>query len=227
MATKKSQRIAIWVIAAIMLAGTVGGFAAMMVQPGNDAKDQAALEAAQKEYSDARAQWQEKVDAQASALSDKHFADFSAFASRVSAFSAENIDELATEDLRVGDGAEVAGDTKIAVYYIGWNPNGEIFDQSIDGERLKAPYAVNGPATAQVIEGWQEGLIGMKIGGVRELTIPSDMAYGEQGSGEKIPANTPLKFIVMVIEQPEDIPEPDMPERLRKEYERLYGNIGL
>ena len=219
--------MAIWVIAATMLMGTVGGFVAMVVQPGNDARDQAALEAAQQEYSDAVAARQEKVDAQAKELSSRYFADFSPFASRVAGFSAEGIDELATEDLRVGEGAEVKADTKLAVYYIGWNPNGEIFDGSIDGESLKAPFAVDGPANAMVIEGWQEGLVGMKIGGVRELTIPSDMAYGESGSGDLIPANTPLKFVVMAIEQPEAIPEVVMPELLRKEYERLYGNVGL
>lgn len=213
MATKKSQRIVIWVISIVMLVGTIGGFVAMMVAPGNQAKEQSALEAAQKEY-------QAKVDAQAKELSTKHFEKFSSFADRVGEFDAEGITELKTEDLVTGDGEEVKDDTSIAVYYIGWNPSGKIFDGSIDGETLKAPFAINGPANASVIEGWQKGLVGMKVGGVRELTIPSDMAYGETGSGEDIPANTPLKFVVMAIPPVEEIP---LPQILKDYYKRQYG----
>jgi hypothetical protein len=60
----------------------------------------------------------------------------------------------------------------------------------------------------------------MKVGGVRELTIPSDKAYGEAGSGDKIPANTPLKFIVMVIPTPEAIKEPAVPQELLQYYQQ-------
>ena len=222
MATPKSQRIGIWIIAGVMLIGTLGGFIAMMVAPGNEAKDKAALEAASAEYTKATEERQKKVDAQTAELSAKYFAEFSAFSSRVGAFSKDDIKELKTEDLKVGDGEEIVADTAFSVYYIGWNPEGVIFDQSIDGENLKAPFAIDGPANTSVIEGWQKGLIGMKIGGVRELTIPSDQAYGETGSGDTIPANTPLKFIVMAIPRPEEIPAAKMPEVLRKEYEK-YG----
>ena len=213
MATRKSQRIVIWIISIVMLVGTVGGFIAMMAAPGNEAKQQAALEAAQTE-------WQEAQAAQAKELSDRYFEQFSAQSSRVGEFSAEGITELKTEDLVVGDGDEVKGDTKIATYYLGWNPSGKIFDGSIDGDSLKAPLAVDGPADAAVIEGWQKGLVGMKIGGIRELTIPSDLAYGETGSGEDIPANTPLKFIVMAIPPVEEV---EMPQVLKDYYKRQYG----
>ena len=213
MATRKSQRIVIWIISIVMLVGTVGGFIAMMAAPGNEAKQQAALEAAQ-------TQWQAAQAAQAKELSDRYFEQFSAQSSRVGEFSAEGITELKTEDLVVGDGDEVKGDTKIAAYYLGWNPSGKIFDGSIDGDSLKAPFAVDGPADAAVIEGWQKGLVGMKIGGIRELTIPSDLAYGETGSGEDIPANTPLKFIVMAIPPVEEV---EMPQVLKNYYKRQYG----
>ena len=121
----------------------------------------------------------------------------------------------------VGDGDEVNDDTPVAMYYIGWNPTGIVFDQSINDGKLKAPRAVaDGPANASVIEGWQKGLVGMKIGGVRELTIPSAMAYGEAGQGDDIPANTPLKFVVMAISPVEEVP---MPQVLKDYYKRLYG----
>lgn len=223
MATKKSQRIGIWIIAAVMLVGTVGGFIAMMFAPANEAKDQAAFEAAQKEYNEKVQEVTAKRDAQATEMGEKYFAEFSSYASRVGGFEAAGIDELKTEDLKVGDGDEVKDDTKLVAYYIGWNPSGEIFDQSIDGEKLKVPFAIDGPANATVIEGWKKGLIGMKIGGVRELTIPAAQAYGEAGSGEKIPTNTPLKFVIMAVAAPEEIADPEMPQALKDQYKRLYG----
>lgn len=223
MATTKSQRIGILIIMLVMVVGTVGGFIAMMVAPGNEARDQAALEAAQKEYQAATTEYQNKVNAQAAELSGKYYAAFSAYAGRVGQFDTGAVTELKTEDLLAGDGEEVKDDTKFAVYYIGWNPSGVVFDQSIDGESLKAPFAIDGPATTSVIEGWQKGLVGMKIGGVRELTIPSSMAYGESGSGENIPANTPLKFVVMAIEKPAEIAEPEMPQVIKDYYKRQYG----
>lgn len=223
MATTRGQRLGIWIISGAMILGTVGGFIAMMVAPGNEAKDQAALDAANTKWQAAQAEVTKKRDAQAAELSAQYFDTFSPFASRVGTFDASAVSELGREDLVVGDGEEVKDDTNFAVYYIGWNPSGEIFDQSIDGDALKAPFAVDGPATASVIEGWQKGLIGMKIGGVRELTVPSDLAYGEQGSGDKIPANTPLKFVVMAIPAPEEIPEAEAPQLIKEYYKRTYG----
>lgn len=223
MATSRTQRVGIWIITIALAVGTVGGFIAMIVAPSNEAKDRAALEEAQKEYAKANEEHKKKVDEQAAQLSTKYKPEFTKYSSQVGAFNAEEVKELKTEDLVVGTGAEVKGDTKFAVYYIGWNPKGEIFDQSIDGENLKAPFAVDGPSNTQVITGWKEGLIGMKIGGVRTLTIPADKAYGSRGQGDKIPANTPLKFVVMAIEKPADIAKPEVPSIIKKMYKEKYG----
>lgn len=223
MATRKSQRIGIWIITIAMVIGTIGGFVAMMVAPGNEAKDQAELEAAQSEWTQRNEEVEAKRAAQASELSERYFDIFSQYSSRVATFSPDGIDELVIDDLLVGSGDEVGDNTKIAAYYIGWNPDGEIFDQSVDGDSLKAPFVVDGPAGASVIEGWQKGLVGMRIGGVRELTIPSAMAYGEEGSGELIPANTPLKFVIMAIEAPEEIADAEAPQVIKDFYKRQYG----
>lgn len=239
MATRKGQRIGIWIIAGAMIIGTVGGFIAMMVAPANEAKDRAELEAQQMKWSDEMEKWEEETakrraeyikkqddKAKKLGLSDKHYPEFSKYASRVGKFKAEDVKELEKKDLKVGKGEEIKGDTRVAMYYIGWKPDGDIFDQSIDGKKLKTPFAVDGPNNENVIAGWKEGLIGMKIGGVRELTIPSDMGYGGQGT-DNIPPDTPLKFIVMAIpslgiEQPKPIPQPEMPPLVKKEYEK-YG----
>ena len=161
MATTKGQRIGIWVIAGMMFLGTVGGFVAMMVAPGNEAKDQAALKKAQDEYTKATNERKKKVEAQANELSQKYYGKFSEFSSRVGAFDASGVKELVKEDLVEGEGAEVKDNTKLAVYYIGWNAKGEIFDQSIADGKLKAPLNMDGPANTTVIQGWKEGLIGM------------------------------------------------------------------
>ena len=224
MATR-GQRLGIWIITGTLAVGTIGGFIAMMVQPGNDAKDQAELKQAQEDYKKATTEWQKKVDAQTAELNSKYHGKFSGFSTRVGAFEAAGVKELGKEDLIVGDGVEVKDDTKFAVYYIGWNAKGEIFDQSINSGKLKAPFAVNGPAHTSVIQGWKEGLVGMKIGGVRELTIPADKAYGKQSQGDKIPANSPLKFVVMAIEKPAEIPQPEMPEVMKRYYRSRGLNV--
>ena len=64
MVTTRGQRLGIWIITGTLAIGTIGGFIAMMVQPGNDAKDQAELQQAQEDYKKATTEWQKKVDAQ-------------------------------------------------------------------------------------------------------------------------------------------------------------------
>lgn len=215
MATKKSQRIAIWVIAVVMLVGTIGSFFVIILQNDNAASDQARVQAAQEQYQKAYTEYEKKVAAQGDELSAKYYGEFNPYASRVAAFSKDEVTELKTEDLKAGDGQELTKDSSFTAYYIGWTPDGKVFDGSIDGDKLKPPF------TAQpggVITGWSEGVAGMKVGGVRELTIPSEKAYGEQGSGDKIPANTPLKFVVMIIPTPEQIAQPEIPQELLQYY---------
>lgn len=203
MATPRAQRIGIWIITVVMAIGAVGVYFVAILANNNDSASSAKL---QQIYNDYTA----KVNAQATGLSSKYYATFSPFASRVHSFEkAAAQEKLVTEDLLVGDGETITDTTPFAAYYIGWNPDGNIFDQSISSGALKSPFSItSGLANTGVIVGWQEGLVGMKIGGVRELTIPSEKAYGSSGSGSTIPADTPLKFVVMAIPLPEEIPVP-------------------
>lgn len=220
MATTKGQRIGIWVIASMMLIGTLGGFIAMMVTPSNAAKDQAALSKEQEQWNQSIEAWQAKIDERNVNLSEKYFPVFSQFASRPSAFEKDSVTELKKEDLLAGDGQEITDESKLAVYYILWGPDGKIIEQSIKDGALDSPLEVEKLGSAQLIDGWKQGLVGMRIGGVRELAIPSELAYGETGYGENIPANTPLKFIVMAIDWPEQFALPEMPPLVKKEYQR-------
>ena len=215
MATKKSQRYGIIIILTALVIGTFGSFAAMVLGSENQAKDAANQQVALQKYQDEYNKYQEKVTAQGDSLSTEYYPKFSPYSTRVAAFDRDAVKELQTEDIIVGEGELIGDETKFAAYYIGWNPTGKIFDQSIADNKLKPPFVIEGGLkSAGVIEGWKEGLKGMRIGGVREIVIPSEKAYGEAGQGDDIPPNTALKFVVMAIEAPEAIPMPDYPAEL-------------
>ena len=82
------------------------------------------------------------------------------------------------------------------VLYTGWLKDGTEFDKNDDREN---PFAFT-LGEGQVIKGWDEGVQGMTPGGKRKLIIPAELGYGEAGSGEKIPPNSPLIFDVELIE---------------------------
>ncbi|HTK39555.1 MAG TPA: FKBP-type peptidyl-prolyl cis-trans isomerase [Patescibacteria group bacterium] len=214
MATPKSQRIGILIILVVTIIGTMGSFAVMILNTKNTQQDDQRKQQLYAQYQKDSKDYQAKLDAQAKVLSKKYYPIFNQYAARPAKFDLNSVKTLTKKDLRVGNGKTVTDSTEFAAYYIGWNPDGKVFDQSISDGSLKSPIPVSGLKTASLIEGWKKGLVGMKIGGVRELTIPSDLAYGESGQGDDIPPNTPLKFIVMAIDQPEPIPTPQVPQEL-------------
>lgn len=222
MATSTAQRTGIWIIAIAMTFGTLAGFIAMILAPQNQAADSERLQASYAEYQALAAEVQAKqaaqqteLDNQATALSAQYAAEFGAYRSRVGAFDKDVAQEkLATEDVKVGTGEEITDDTTYAVYYIGWLPDGTIFDGSLEGDTLKAPFIARPNGT---IAGWTEGAKGMKIGGVRQLTIPSAQGYGEAGQGS-IPANSPLRFVLMPIKKLETIKDAEIPQEILQSY---------
>ena len=101
---------------------------------------------------------------------------------------------LMVEDLTVGTGPTALTGDSVTVHYIGRFTNGQIFDNSFDrGQPLTFQIGA-----AQVIPGFEQGVLGMKVGGKRRLTIPPSLAYGSQGSGA-IPPNATLVFEVDLI----------------------------
>lgn len=206
MATSKSQRIGIWIIAVVLAVGTIGSFFVIILANNNTKIDQQQAQSKQDKYNKIVAEYQAKVDAQTTQLSAQYYPVLSAYTGEVGKFNADDVKSLGIKDLKVGDGEEIKKGTKYSAYYIGWNPDGKIFDQSIDGSKLKAPL----DASQGLITGWNEGVIGMKLGGVRELTIPADKAYGDKGSGDLIPPHTPIKFVVLAIPTPTTVPVPDL-----------------
>ncbi len=216
MATTKSQRIGILIILIALIVGTIGSFAVLILGADNAKRDSEVQRAAYEEYTKNQTAYQAKVDAQTKQLAEKYYPTFQPYNTQPAAFDKDSVKELSTNELVVGEGTEINGETKFAVYYIGWNSDGKAFDQSIENNTLKAPLPIDGLDSAGIISGWKEGIKGMKIGGIRQLTIPSDKAYGEAGQGDDIPPNSPLKFVVMAIEKPAEIPQPEIPEILLK-----------
>ena len=102
---------------------------------------------------------------------------------------------LIIEELVVGDGAEATAGQQVSVHYTGWLTNGKKFDSSKD-RNDPFEFALG---ARHVIAGWDEGVQGMKIGGTRKLTIPSDLGYGPRGAGGVIPPNATLVFEVELL----------------------------
>jgi FKBP-type peptidyl-prolyl cis-trans isomerase len=103
--------------------------------------------------------------------------------------------ELQIEDLRPGTGAEAKSGDNVTVHYVGTLTDGKKFDSSRD--RGKGfPFRLG---AGQVIKGWDQGVAGMKIGGLRKLTIPPHLAYGAGGFPPVIPPNSTLVFEVELL----------------------------
>jgi peptidylprolyl isomerase/FKBP-type peptidyl-prolyl cis-trans isomerase FkpA len=106
-----------------------------------------------------------------------------------------DVTELKIEDKGVGMGAVAEAGKKVTVHYTGWLTNGTMFDSSKDRGQ---PFTFQLGA-GQVIKGWDQGVAGMKVGGVRKLTIPPSLGYGANGTGGVIPPNATLVFEVELL----------------------------
>jgi FKBP-type peptidyl-prolyl cis-trans isomerase FkpA len=168
--TKKSTRIIIWIITIVMAGGFIGTYYLVMMDNEQRAK--------QSPTGDATS----NPDTTPTGTVDK------------TAYKVEaDVTQLQSTDLIIGDGAEVkAGDTITAHYKGTLAKDGKKFDSSFDrGE--PATFSLGG-----VIQGWQVGIPGMKVGGKRRLVIPSELAYGSSGT-QGIPPDSDLVFEVELI----------------------------
>lgn len=101
---------------------------------------------------------------------------------------------LQKEDLTVGNGDEAVAGKKVTVNYVGTLTNGTKFDSSYDRNQ---PFSFNLGA-GEVIQGWDQGVVGMKVGGKRKLVIPPELGYGGQAAGS-IPPNSTLIFEIELL----------------------------
>ena len=219
--TSPKQRIIITIIAIFMLGSTFALYAGIVLNASNPNTSSGEVTVTQEEedrYNELMNEYEGKVDE----LSSKYYEKFAKYKNRIKSFNQADISEVKKVDLKEGTGAKVTDSefTEYSAYYVGWLKDGTVFDSSFDDDKnptkLGAPLAGN----ANMIEGWKQGIVGMKIGGIREISIPSALAYGEEGSND-IPANSSLKFIIMLIDPSE---QPEVSEELNRLYYKInYG----
>jgi len=101
---------------------------------------------------------------------------------------------LITKEVVIGNGTEAVAGLVVTTHYVGTLDDGTVFDSSV---ARGAPFSFT-LGTGQVIRGWDLGILGMKVGGVRELTIPARLAYGNRAIGV-IPADATLHFTVQLL----------------------------
>lgn len=103
---------------------------------------------------------------------------------------------LKIEDTTVGTGAEAENGDTVTVNYTGTLDDGTKFDSSLNPGRTPFSFVLG---AGQVIKGWDLGVLGMKVGGTRTLTIPPELGYGSTGAGSVIPPNATLHFTVELL----------------------------
>ena len=104
---------------------------------------------------------------------------------------------LIIENQVIGEGAEAQDYNKVVVNYTGTLEDGSVFDSSLNPGREPFTFTLG---VGSVIKGWDLGVKGMKVGGKRKLTIPSDLGYGDKGAGNVIPPGATLIFEVELLE---------------------------
>ena len=203
--TSTKQRVVISIIAIVMLVSIVAGYVAIIAGGASSTSSSEISEAKVAEYA---AAYQEKLD-NLNAATGTEFTEFKKYQDRVTTYdeTATETAGVVTKDLAVGNGRELtAGDKNYIAFYEGWCADGTVFDSSLDSTTEPTGFAsaLNASTIAKLYDGWEEGVVGMKLGGVREIAMPGEKAAGE--TQELCGGyNKPVKFIVMAVANEEPL----------------------
>lgn len=224
--TSPKQRIFIILIAIIMVGSIIASYAAIVINGSKGAAG--STEAGQiddSKVAEYEAAYNEKLD-EFKKTSKSDYDEFIGFKSELKAFNEASANEAGVEvkDLKEGTGSEVSDDNYLA-YYVGWCADESVFDSSFDNNDNPTAFSKILDPSAGMIEGWNEGVKGMKLGGIRRITMPGEMAYGD--SMEICGGyNKPLRFMVMAI--PKEEPMKSMAAELDDAYMRVqYAQYGV
>ena len=197
--TSTKQRVAIIIIALIMLGSVIASYVAIVLS-GSGGSSSANTEISAEKMQEYENAYTEKL----AEFQNVTASDYSKFAGNLGVITtydetSANSNGVVSRDLIVGSGRELtSGDTNYLAYYAGWCADGSVFDSSLDDTASPTAFTKALNASLGMIEGWNTGVIGMKLGGVREITVPGEQAYANQ---REICGgyNKPLKFLVMAV----------------------------
>lgn len=199
--TSMKQRIFIGVIAILMLGSMIAGYA-LIVAGGSSSSASTGEES---QISEEKAQqYTEEYEEKVVEFKEKTKGDYDKFIqykSEIKAYNETTANEggVQVKDLKEGSGKTLTTeDSDYLAYYVGWCADETVFDSSFDDNDNPTAFAKVLDASLGMIEGWVQGVDGMKLGGVRRITVPGELAYGESmeicGGYDK-----PLRFLVMAV----------------------------
>lgn len=226
--TSTGQRIAIGLIGFLMLGSVIAGYVAIVANGSKASSTGDTIgEITDEKKAQYEADYAEKL-ATFQSVTASDYAKFIAYKSEVREYdeTVANEGEVKIKELATGEGRELTeGDTDYLAYYVGYCADGSIFDSSLDDKTNPTAFSKAIDASLGMISGWNTGVTGMKLGGVRRITIPGTLAYGDNmeicGG-----YNKPLRFLVMAVAK-ED-PLKTAAAEVDTAYLRVqYANYGL
>lgn len=202
--TSTGQRVAIGIIAFIMLGSIIASYAAIIVGQSSNSSSETKLSDERMAYYSSK--YAEKLNT-FKEVSASDYEVFSKYRSEVKAYNETSANESGVQarDLLAGTGRTLEDkDSDYLAYYVGWCADESVFDSSFDNDKNPSAFAKALDVSLGMIEGWYQGVSGMKLGGVREITIPGELAYGNQTEicGGY---NKPLRFLVMAVANEEPL----------------------
>lgn len=203
--TSLKQRIFIGAIAVLMLGSVIAGYALIVANGGKTSAttDDDSTTISEEKIAKYEAEYEAKTAeiADATKNDQDNYNKFISYKSEIKAFNETSANEngVQIKELASGSGDTIDENSEYLAYYVGYCADGSVFDSTFDDNDNPTSFSkILSVSATGVIEGWTEGVNGMKLGGIRRITIPGEKAYGD--SMEICGGyNKPLRFIIMAI----------------------------
>ena len=228
--TSPKQRFFIILIAILMLGSIIASYALIIANGGKVGTDTSSydeIDVDEEKIAELEAAYTKKEEEFSKATKDD-YEEFIEYRSRIKAYNETSANQsgVQSEDLKKGSGHKLEeGDYDYYAYYVGWCADGTIFDSSFNNNDNPTAFSKALDASLGMIEGWNAAVVGMRMDGIREITVPGELAYGD--SMEICGGyNKPLKFLIMAKAKDEQLTT--LSSELDKAYMRLqYAYYGI